>query len=229
MATPVEPRFARIASAIADPTRARMLAILLGGEHRSAGELARGCGITAQAASTQLAQLCDANLIVSHSQGRHKYFALADADVAHALEALSLLAERDTVSQRWQSPHYAPLKYARRCYGHLAGELGVQLCKMLVTKGYVLAHEGGDFQISASGRVWLKSLGLEEKELPRASSARLAYPCMDWSERQPHLAGALATQLLKLFIVKGWLQLSDDSRALTLSASGKRVLLKLLG
>jgi DNA-binding transcriptional ArsR family regulator len=229
MSTHIEPRFARIASAIADPTRARMLAILLSGEHRSAGELARGCGITAQAASTQLAQLREAHLIVSHSQGRHKYFALADADVAHALEALSLLAEPDTVSRRWQSPQYAPLKYARRCYGHLAGELGVQLCKMLVSKGYVLVHEAGDFQVSVSGNAWLKSLGLEETQCPRNASARFAYPCMDWSERQPHLAGTLATQLLKLFVAKGWLQLSDDSRALTLSGSGKRELLPLLG
>jgi DNA-binding transcriptional ArsR family regulator len=93
-----EPRFSRIAAVIADPTRARMLAALLGGEYRSAGELASVAGITPQAASTQLAQLLDNGLIAMRQQGRHKYFSLADGDIARALEALSMVAERDNVS-----------------------------------------------------------------------------------------------------------------------------------
>ena len=125
MITP-EPRFARTAAVIADPSRARMLALLLGGEARSAGELARAVSITPQTASTHLAQLLDANLVTLRTQGRHRYFTLADADVAHMLEALSFVAERDEVRTRWDTPAYKPLKYARSCYCHLAGVLGVR-------------------------------------------------------------------------------------------------------
>ena len=118
-----EPRFSRIAAVIADPTRARMLAALLGGEYRSAGELASVAGISPQAASTQLSQLVGNGLVAMRQQGRHKYFSLADGDIARALEALSMVAERDNVSARWDKPAYKPLKCARRCYGHMAGEL----------------------------------------------------------------------------------------------------------
>ena len=121
-----ELRFARAAAIIADPSRARMLALLLSGEARSAGELARAVSITPQIASTHLTQLLDANLVTLRTQGRHRYFTLADADVAHMLEALSFVAERDEVQARWGTPAYKPLKYARSCYCHLAGELGVR-------------------------------------------------------------------------------------------------------
>ena len=138
-----EPRFSRIAAAIADPSRARMLGALLGGEHRSAGELAASAGITPQAASTQLAHLVDAALVAVRQQGRHKYFALADGDVAHALEALALIAERDTVSTRCERPAYKPLKCARRCYGHMAGQLGVAQFEMLLRCGHLRPSEIG--------------------------------------------------------------------------------------
>src|SRR5690606_41057721 len=101
-----EPRFARIAALMADPTRARMLAVLLSGEYRTAGELASAADVTPQAATTQLARLVEGGLLTMHPQGRHKYYALADADIAHALEALSLVAERDAVATRWRTPAY---------------------------------------------------------------------------------------------------------------------------
>lgn len=219
-----EPRFARTAALLADPTRARMLALLLGGEHRTAGELARGAGITPQAASSQLAQLEGAGLIRVRKQGRHKYFALADAEVAHALEALALVAERDDVTARWRRPACQPLKRARRCYGHLAGELGVAQLRMLLAQGHL--HEAADgLAPTASGLAWLQTLGLK---LP-ATSARLAYRCMDWSERQDHLAGALATALLEHFLAQDWLRASQGERALRVTPAGEVHLLPLLG
>ena len=127
-----EPSFSRIAAAIGDPSRARMLATLLGGEHRSTGELASSAGITPQTASTQLMHLVDNRLVAVRQQGRHKFFALADADVAHALEAVALITERDAVSTRWERPPYKPLKCARHCYSHMAGELGVAQFEMLL-------------------------------------------------------------------------------------------------
>lgn len=219
-----EPRFSRIAAAIADPSRARMLGALLGGEHRSAGELAASAGITPQAASTQLAHLVDAALVAVRQQGRHKYFALADGDVAHALEALALIAERDTVSTRWERPAYKPLKCARRCYGHMAGQLGVAQFEMLLRCGYLRPSEIG-LQLTNAGSMWLAALGITA---PTKTSTRLAYPCMDWSERKDHLAGTLAKALLARYLQTGWLRADVDSRVLKVTALGERELLPLL-
>jgi DNA-binding transcriptional ArsR family regulator len=229
MRTPApEPRFARIAAAMADPSRARMLAVLLSGEHRSAGELARAANISPQAASAQLANLIDSHLIVARAQGRHRYFSLADADVAHALEALSLIAERDAVSVRWQSARFAPLKCARKCYGHLAGELGVALYRALLAKNIFAPDATGALALTETGAAWCAALGLDVRAM-KNQSARLAYPCMDWSERQDHLAGSVARGLLDLFLEKRWLVASTESRALGVSAQGKRGLRGLLG
>lgn len=219
-----EPGFFRIAAAMADPSRARMLATLLGGEYRSAGELAGAAGITAQAASTQLAHLVDSLLVVVRQQGRHKYFALADADVAHALESLSLLAERDSVSRRWERPGYQPLKCARRCYGHMAGETGVAQFEMLLRCQYLQMVQGS-LQLTPAGHQWLMALGLS---LPGGAGNRFAYPCMDWSERKDHLAGTLAKALLEHYLQNNWLQPDADSRALKITPLGRRELLPLL-
>jgi DNA-binding transcriptional ArsR family regulator len=219
-----EPRFSRIAAVIADPTRARMLAALLGGEYRSASELASAAGITPQAASTQLAQLLDNGLVAMRQQGRHKYFALADADVAHALEALSMVAERDNISARWDKPAYQPLKCARRCYGHMAGELGVAQFEMLLRKQYLEPNDQG-LQLTSAGRAWAEHLGLE---IPKKFATRFAYPCMDWSERKDHLAGSLAKALLELYVAKNWLRAPKESRALELTHLGQQALMPLL-
>lgn len=219
-----EPRFSRIAAVIADPTRARMLAALLGGEYRSAGELASKAGITAQAASSQLAQLLEHGLIALRQQGRHKYFCLADGDIARVLEALSLVAERDNLSLRWSKPSYQPLKHARSCYGHMAGELGVAQFEMLMRCRY-LAHTDRGLGLTDAGHAWLAKLGVDLVVKP---SSRLAYPCMDWSERRDHLAGALSKALLAHYISKDWLHTNQDSRVLHLTPKGHRHLLPLL-
>jgi DNA-binding transcriptional ArsR family regulator len=219
-----EPRFSRIAAVIADPTRARMLAALLGGEYRSAGELAIAAGITPQAASTQLAHLLDNGLVALRQQGRHKYFSLADGDIARALEALSMVAERDNVSARWDKPAYKPLKCARRCYGHMAGELGVAQFEMLMRCKY-LEHSNQGMQITSAGSAWAQKLGLK---LPPKSATRFAYPCMDWSERKDHLAGNLAKALLDHYEAQHWLTKQQDSRVLNLTPQGQRMLMPLL-
>ncbi len=200
-----------------------MLVVLLAGEFRSAGELAKSAGITPQAASTQLAQLVDNNLVVVRQQGRHKYFALADADVAHALEALSMVAERDNVSARWEKLNYKPLKCARRCYGHMAGELGVAQFQMLMQRKYLCATENGH-QLTEAGQKWVAELGMT---LQVKNTTRFAYPCMDWSERRDHLAGSFAKALLAHYVESDWLRIEKDSRALTVTLRGQRELLPL--
>ena len=204
---------------IGDPTRARMLGALLGGGFMAAGELAQAAGVTPQTASTHIAKLVDSELVVARSQGRHRYFRLADADIAHALEALSLVAERSAAADKWERGAYKPLKAARTCYGHLAGQLGVKLFDGLLGSGALIPQEG-HFALTESGRAQCAALGLE---LPASSGARrFAYPCLDWSERRDHLAGNLAVALLEQGIEKGWLLRSNDSRAMTLTLAGEQ-------
>ena len=232
MITP-EPRFARTAAVIADPSRARMLALLLGGEARSAGELARAVSITPQTASTHLAQLLDANLVTLRTQGRHRYFTLADADVAHMLEALSFVAERDEVRTRWDTPAYKPLKYARSCYCHLAGVLGVRQHDALLAQRVLVADSDGALTLSATAATWLRDVGFNDEAIALlqrdSAKKRFAYGCMDWSERREHLAGVLATKLLAHYHARGWLQKAKAQRALVLTPAGAATISQLFG
>ena len=222
--TAPEPRFAKIAAMIGDPTRARMLAALMGGQYMAAGELAAAAGITAQTASTHIAKLLDAQLVVTRTQGRHRYFRLADADIAHALEALSLVAERNASASKWEQGAYKPLKLARTCYSHIAGELGVRLYDGLLERATIAACEG-HFVLTDQGRADLQALGIA---LPTATSRRFAHPCFDWSERRDHLAGALAVTLFEHGLEQHWWRRAEGSRALMLTAGGERALGKWL-
>jgi DNA-binding transcriptional ArsR family regulator len=229
-ATP-EPRFARTAAIIADPSRARMLALLLGGEARAAGELARAVAITPQTASAHLAQLLDANLVQVRTQGRHRYFTLADADVAHMLEALSLVTERDAVRARWDAPACKPLKYARSCYCHLAGELGVRQFDSLMQQRVLVRAADGAIALGEAAAAWLAAAGFADDSITAvqqsATGKRFAYGCIDWSERREHLAGALATRLLAHYLDRGWLRKTTTQRALVPTPPGATTLARL--
>ncbi|CAN5236403.1 winged helix-turn-helix domain-containing protein [soil metagenome] len=221
-----EPRFARIAATIGDPTRARMLAALMGGRYMAAGELAAAAGVTAQTATTHIAKLIESELVVLRTQGRHRYLRLADAQIAHVLEALSLVAERGADEGKWNQGAYKPLKAARTCYSHLAGELGVKWFEGMLARGTIAPHDG-HFVLTEPGRAELLALGVV---LPAASAAspaagrRFAYPCLDWSERRDHLAGGLAVALLAHAMEARWLRRVGDSRALTLTPTGAKAL-----
>lgn len=208
-----------------------MLALLLGGEARSAGELARAVSITPQTASTHLTQLLDANLVTLRTRGRHRYFTLADADVAHMLEALSFVAERDDVQARWSTPAYQPLKYARSCYCHLAGVLGVRQHDALISQRVLVVRADGALTLSEPATTWLRDVGFDDDAiavLQRESvKQRFAYSCMDWSERREHVAGVFATKLLRHYIDTGWLRKDKNSRALVETPGGRGALQKL--
>jgi DNA-binding transcriptional ArsR family regulator len=220
-----EPRIARVAAMMADPARSLMLAYLLSGELASAGELALAASVTPATASGHLAKLLETGLLVCEARGRHRYYRLADADVAHALEALALVAERSTHARMWEHPARSRLRFARCCYGHLAGELGVQLLSALqACDGLRVARDG--FALTPNGLAWLASLDFVPQ--PASSKRRFAYPCLDWSQRREHLAGQLADELLGYFIQQGWVRRSDG-RALDLTPRGRQVLVPLLG
>lgn len=222
---PIEPRFARIAAAIGDPMRARMLSVLLGGGSLPAGEIARAAGVNPSTASAHLARLVDHGLVRVQAQGRHHYYSVRDAEVAHALEALSLVAERGSVSGKWLREPYRPLKFARTCYRHLAGELGVRLLDGLVAHGRLVGR-GEFYEVTPAGRSWLEEIGMEPQGVLRGE--RYAFPCLDWSERRHHLAGRLATSLLEHFLARRWLARTAHSRALSLTPQGRRALLPLM-
>ena len=220
-----EPRFARIAAMIGDPTRARMLAALMSGRALAAGELAQAAGVGASTASTHIAQLLDSELVVLRVQGRHRYLRLADAEVAHALEALSFVAERHAGAAKWEQGAYKPLKAARSCYSHLAGELGVALLDGLLRAGALVPAEDGGFELTEAGMAQCRAVGFEPGPVPGGAGARrFAYPCLDWSERRDHLAGRFATELLEHGLAQGWLRRVADSRALRLTPAGSTAL-----
>ena len=214
--TTAQPRFARIAAAIGDPTRALMLSRLLDGRFYTATELAQHAGVAAPTASQHLRLLVDEGLARVRAQGRHRYYMLADGNVAHALEALLRVADGALPeSTRWKAPSMRGLRHARSCYGHLAGVLGVDLCKCFVHNGWVTG-DAHDYALTVNGAAQMRELGIVLQDAPRQ-----LYGCVDWSERRDHFAGPLAVALLDNFIERGWLRRSDDSRALAVSASGE--------
>ena len=219
-----EPRFARIAAMIGDPTRARMLAALLDGAMLTAGEIAQAADVTPQTASAHLAKLLDAELVVLRVQGRHRYFRLADGDVAHALEALSMVADKDVDLQPgrrvWARAAMKPLRHARTCYGHLAGRLGVCLHDRLI-RNDVVSHDDDRFVLGIAGRSWFDDIDFDPSTVS-ASARGIAYPCVDWSERRDHFAGPLAVALLEHFVAQRWLTRIADSRALAVAPKGRR-------
>ena len=219
-----EPRFTRIAAMIGDPTRGRMLAALLDGAMLTAGEIAQSADVTPQTASAHLAKLLDAELVVLRVQGRHRYFRLADGDVAHALEALSVVADKDVDRQpgrrAWSRDAMKPLRHARTCYGHLAGHLGVCLHDALMERE-VLVQTGDCYEMADAGRPWLEAVGFDATRVT-ATSRGVVYPCVDWSERRDHFAGPLAVALLDHFVANHWLTRIGDSRALAVSPKARR-------
>jgi DNA-binding transcriptional ArsR family regulator len=224
---PHEPRLARIAALVAEPSRARMLAFLLSGEYASAGELARTASVSAATASAHLVKLVDAGLLACEPRGRHRYFRIADADVAHALEALAMVAERSSHDRAWSAPARLRLREARCCYGHLAGRRGVALLEQLLAKDWLVDAPDG-YALTDAGIAGMAALGFDAGALRASASHRIAYPCLDWSERRDHLAGKLGSALLTHFIERGWLRRIGSERALELTPPGQQALAPLL-
>ena len=222
--TPHEPRLARVAAMVADPARSRMLAYLLSGECASASELAKAASVTPATASGHLAQLLEARFVACEPRGRHRYYQLADADVAHALETLAVVAERGEHDSEWASPERARLREARCCYGHLAGRLGVRLFDGLMAADGLQPVSNG-YALTDSGRAWCQRLGFEPPE--PGKKRRYAYPCLDWSERRDHLAGELADALHQHLVAQGWVR-RGAGRDVVVTPAGQHELMALL-
>lgn len=203
-------RLAAIASAIADPARARMLCCLLDGRARTATELAALADVGASTASSHFQRLREQGLVTLTAQGRHRYYSLAGGEAAAALEAL--LAASGTRPAMLRSSTPPALRAARTCYDHMAGELAVRMHDALFARGW-LHERDGQYDTTCDGEAALAGLGLDIVAL-RKQRRRFACPCLDWSERKPHVAGALGAALLQLACSKGWLERDMDSRVL---------------
>ncbi len=211
---------AEIGALIGDRTRARMLAALMSGRALTATELATIADISASTASAHLARLTSGRLLRRTAQGRHRYFKLASPTVAAMLETLLVVAAQPG-GERPRAPRIDPrLREARACYDHLAGRLGVDLADVLVARGAIRLDEDAG-EITPAGAELLVSLGVELPDAAR-SSRRPCQPCMDWTERRPHIAGALGAALLERFIALGWLQRAAEGRAVAVTSAGQR-------
>lgn len=218
-------RLARIAAAIAEPARTRMLCSLLDGHARTSTELAVLAGVSASTGSAHLARLQGDGLLRQLAQGRHRYYSLAGGEVAAALEALLVVAGVQRAPFMPTTPDR--LRAARTCYDHMAGAVAVALNDHFVAAGW-LVEDGGEYTLSAQGEDRFARLGLDIAAL-RNQRRCFARPCLDWSERRPHLGGALGAALLRLALQQGWVEQDLDSRALAVPAAGRRRMLAALG
>ena len=204
---------------IGDRSRAGMLSLLLSGRACTGVELARAVGIARSTASEHLARLVDAKLVVVQPAGRHRYYALASPAVAEALERLGALAPVQNVTSLRQANVGDALRHARSCYDHLAGRLSVALADSLQRENAIIAREGS-FEVTEVGITRLYEIGIDVDGL-RSSRRAFARPCLDWSERRHHVAGAVGAALLARFIELDWLQRQVSSRALRITPAGR--------
>jgi DNA-binding transcriptional ArsR family regulator len=220
---------ARVGALMGDPSRASMLMALMSGEALTASELAFRAGVALPTASGHLAQLVDGGLLAVAKQGRHRYYRLAGPAVAHAVETLSDLAIQVFPSPRRVMPEDAPLRRARTCYDHLAGRLGVAVADGLVQRR-VLRRADGELALvrRESGEALLNSWGIDVASL-ESSRRPMVRICIDWTERRPHVAGALGAAIVDRFLAAGWIRRQRDSRAVSLTPTGERRLREELG
>ena len=225
--TQADARVSAIAAAIGEPARARMLFCLLDGRARTGTELAVVADVTPSTASVHLQKLLARSLITVVSQGKHRYYSLEGPNVAAAIEALSVVAGGSRRAFEPGTPNR--LRAARTCYDHIAGALGVALCDRATALEW-LSERSADhsYDLTPAGAKGFDSLGVDVAAA-RAMRRRFAFACVDWSERRPHIGGALGAALLKVAIRRKWVVQDLDSRILTLTAAGRRDLGARLG
>ena len=219
----------RIAAAIGEPARARMLFCLMDGHARTSTELAVVAEVSPSTASVHLNRLKTAHLIKVLVQGKHRFYSLQGPDVASALEGLSVLAGGGRDKFVPSTP--SRLRAARTCYDHLAGAVGVSLHDRFKTLRWLsITSNGNDtaYDLTSAGIKALEALGVDV-EATRMLRRRFACACLDWSERRPHVGGALGAALLKIALKRKWLTQDLDSRAVGVTSLGRREMLARFG
>jgi len=220
------PNIARIAALLGDRARAEVLTALMTDRALTATELAAIAGVTKQTMSAHLSKLLGAALVAVDQQGRHRYFRLADEDVADLLESLMGVAFRTGAVRLLSSPREPALRKARICYDHLAGELGVAAYEALLHHG-ILEMSHDELRLGESGAEWFRRLGVDTDAAARQRRI-FCRPCMDWSERRHHLAGSLGAALLSRLHGLKWATRDKNSRVIRFTPRGQRAFQALL-
>lgn len=236
MSAPYGSDIAPTAALLADRARAVMLTVLLDGRLLPAGELARAAGVSAATASSHLGKLFDGDLVTVVKQGRHRYYRLKGAEVATVIEALSLISPVVPVRGLRQSRQATALGQARTCYDHLAGRAGVALFESVLGGGLIEPRHGprqddparSAYEVTPKGEERLDSVGVDVGAV-RGSRRRFAGHCVDWTERRPHLNGALGAAVTASMIELGWFERGTTRRSLVLTREGRAGLADVFG
>jgi DNA-binding transcriptional ArsR family regulator len=221
------PHIAEVAALVGDPARANILCELLGGRALTATELAAAAGVTPQTTSGHLGKLMAARLLVLMKQGRHRYYRLAGPHVGQMLESIMNVAMAGPPRFQPKSRLDEPMRRARTCYDHIAGLLGVGLAERLTERDLViLGDEAGE--VTPAGADFLSKLGVD-LSAARAKRRIFCRPCVDWSERRPHIGGAVGAALASRCFELKWIERVRDSRALAITPVGRRGLTEVFG
>jgi DNA-binding transcriptional ArsR family regulator len=219
---------ASVAELMGEPARAAILVALLDGRALPAGELALISGLSAQSASGHLSKLVDGGLLTVQSEGRHRYYKIASPEVGHALEALGAISTAPRKTVPLGSREMTEMRQARTCYDHLAGWLAVELTNALETSQVIQPCGERDYELGNKGEAWFAELGVETAAVKSARRS-FARKCLDWTERRPHLAGALGAALCSRLAALGWVARRPKTRAMRVTERGARELQKRFG
>ncbi len=212
---------AAVGELIGENARAAILIALLDEKALPAGELARLAGISAQSASGHLSKLVDGGLLRAEVSGRQRLYRIAKPEVAYALEALGTIATASPVRNIVRDPRVEALRTARSCYDHLAGRVAVEIARKMESSKVIRACGDRRYEVAPRGEAWLAKLGVNLEQV-RCSRRSFARECLDWTERTPHLAGALGAAMLSRFLTLGWIARRPKTRALRITHRGAR-------
>jgi DNA-binding transcriptional ArsR family regulator len=214
----LNPRIAEVAALIGDPARTNMLAALMDGRALTASELAYVARVSPQTASGHLGKLAVAELLAMEKQGRHRYYRLASPLVGQMLEGIMAVAGAQTRPLR-PNRIEDEMRLARTCYDHIAGRLGVALADRLTGEGHVaFLPDGGE--VTPSGLNFLSGFGVSLADL-RPTKRVFCRPCLDWSERRPHIAGKVGARLCERLLTLGWVRRRVNTRSLEITPPGR--------
>jgi len=218
---------ATVVQLLADASRVAMLWALSDGRPVPATELARAANVKPSTASAHLSRLVAGGLVVREKRGRQRLYRLTRPEIIEAMEGLARIAPVGPARTFREGKAAAQVREARTCYDHLAGRRAVLIARALEQRS-ILLRAGTQYSLGPEGEGFFASLGIDV-EHARKARRTFARACLDWSEREGHLAGALGAALLERMLELCWIERTDASRAVTFSNAGRRALHDVFG